>query len=86
MTEKMVDEILKKGLDVPATLFLEAHKPFSNIGSHAVMTFSPFIAPFMGFDQTMGMSRLMATPGAVERLIQRLEDKRTLVQTGGENE
>lgn len=86
MTEKVVDEILKRGLDVPATLVLEAHKPFGNIGSHAMMTFSPFIVPFMGLDQTMGMSRLMATPGAVERLIQRLEDKRTLAQTKGENE
>lgn len=86
LTEKVIDQVLKRGLDLPAVMFLEAHKPFGNIGSHAVMTFSPFIIPFMGLDQTMGMSRLMATPGAIERLIQRLEEKRTLAQTKAENE
>jgi hypothetical protein len=86
LTDKMIDQVLKRGLDLPATLFLEAHKPFGNIGSHAVMTFSPFIIPFMGLDQTVSVSRLMATPGAIERLIQRLEDKRTLAQTKVENE
>lgn len=85
LTDKVIDQVLKRGLDLPAVLFLEAHKPFGNIGSHAVMTFSPFIIPFMGLDQTVGVSRLMATPGAIERLIQRLEDKRTLAQTKVEN-
>ena len=38
LTEKMVDQVLKRGLDLPAVLFVEAHKPFGNIGSHAVMS------------------------------------------------
>ncbi len=85
LTEKAVVQVLKRGLDLPATMFLEAHKPFGNIGSHAMMTFSPFIIPFMGMDQTVGMSRLMATPGAIERLIQRIEDKKSLALTEGDN-
>lgn len=86
LTEKAVDQVLKRGLDLPAILFLEAHKPFGNIGSHAMMTFSPFVIPFMGMDQTIGMSRLMATPGAIERLIQRIEDRKTLAQPEAGNE
>jgi hypothetical protein len=66
----------KRKLETPAILFLEMHRPLANVGSHAVVAFAPFVAPFLGSDQTSEMSRLLATPGAVERLIQKLEEQR----------
>lgn len=77
---KVIDQLAeivgKRSMETPAILFLELHKPLARIGAHSVIAGGPFIAPFLGSDQTSSMSRLMATPGGIERLIQRLEDQR----------
>jgi hypothetical protein len=78
--EKIISDLAKavgkRELETPAILFLDMHKPLAYMGGHAMVATAPFVAPFLGTDQTEGWSRLMATPGGVERLIQKLEEQR----------
>lgn len=73
LLDKAAHEIGRRKLNTPAILFLEMHKPLAYVGSHAMVAFSPFIIPFVGFDILNDYSRLLADRGNVERLIQRLE-------------
>jgi hypothetical protein len=73
LLDKAAAEILKRKMTVPAILMLEMHKPFARLGSQASIVFSPFLVPFLGFDNVNNYSRLMGRPGAVEELMQRLE-------------
>lgn len=75
MIDELADQISKRRMEVPATLFLEMHKPLSGIGSQALIAFSPFLAPFVGMDNVSNWSRLMRSRKAIDQLIERLEDK-----------
>jgi hypothetical protein len=76
VVERVGGYLHRKGMETPGILFLEMHRPFSYIGSHMLTAVAPFVAPILGTEQTMDFSRLMATPGGVERLIQKLEETR----------
>ena len=76
-TEKLVDQaataIHKRGLDVPAFLMFEMHKPLSFVGSQAAVVFSPFLVPFLGFDGVNNYARLLSKKENVEKLLVRLD-------------
>lgn len=77
MIDRLAEEVSKRGLDVPAVLFLEMHRPLANVAGHALLAASPFIAPFVGMDRLGDFSRLLANPANVARLIDRIETKAT---------
>lgn len=71
---RAAEEITKRRLHVPAILFLEMHKPLAYIGAHAAVAFSPFVAPFLGFDKWDKFSQLIRSPENIERLIRMIEE------------
>ena len=73
LLDKAAHEILKRKLEMPAVLLLEMHKPLANIGSHAALAFSPFLIPFVGFDNLNNYSRLFSERENIERLMKKLE-------------
>lgn len=73
LLDKAAHEIMKRKLEMPAVLVLEMHKPLAYIGSHAALAFSPFLIPFVGFDNLNNYSRLFSERENVERLMQKLE-------------
>ncbi len=76
MIDQLADQISKRRMEVPATLFLEMHKPLAGIGSQALIAFSPFLAPFVGIDNVNEWSRLIRNREAIDRLIERLEESK----------
>jgi hypothetical protein len=76
LIEKAANEIKKRKLVVPAILMFEMHKPLAYVGSQAAIVFSPFLVPFLGFDKINNYSRLLGKRDSIERLLQRLEEKR----------
>jgi hypothetical protein len=76
LIEKAASKIAQRKLETPAILALEMHKPVAYISSQAAIVFSPFLVPFLGFDNINNYSRLFAKKENVERLITRLETKR----------
>jgi len=73
MIEKIALNIHRRGLETPAILFLEMHKPLSFFASQTLIVTSPLIAPIVGFDRVSSASRLLESRDNVELLIQRLE-------------
>ena len=73
IVEKTASEIVRRGLQTPAILFLEMHKPLSGVMGHASVAFAPFALPFVGFDRYADLSRLISSRENVERLLQRIE-------------
>jgi hypothetical protein len=73
LLDKAAHEILKRKMSVPAILMLEMHRPFARLAGQGTIVFAPFLVPFVGFDNVNNYSRLLAKPGAVEALLQRLE-------------
>ena len=71
---KVAGEIRKRRLEVPAVLFFEMHKPLANVAAHAVIAFSPFIMPFLGFRTVDEYSLFISERENIERLIQALEE------------
>lgn len=74
--DKCANEITKRKLETPAILFLEMHKPLSNVFAHGGMMSAPFLVPFLGFDLVNDYSNLLRDKNNVERLICMLEESR----------
>lgn len=76
--DKMIDELAEKivdrGMETPAIMFLEMHKPVSFLASQTMLVASPFLAPVFGFEGMQRYSALFSTLDNVELLIQRIED------------
>ena len=74
LIDALAQQVVKRGLSVPAVLFLELHKPFAFIGSQAGIVFSPFLAPFFGFDRVDLYTQLLSERENWERLVERIEE------------
>lgn len=81
MIDKIATNIHRRGLETPAILFLEMHKPLSFFASQTLIVTSPLIAPIVGFDRVTSASRLLESRANVELLIQRLEELAETRQT-----
>ncbi|MCW5939255.1 MAG: hypothetical protein KF884_03005 [Fimbriimonadaceae bacterium] len=75
LIERAASAIAKRGLEAPAILFFEMHRPLANVGGHLMVASSAFLVPFFGRDQVDDYSRLLSKPASVDRLIQRLESQ-----------
>lgn len=69
LIQKAVKEIRRRHLEVPATVMLEMHKPWANVGGHAAIVFAPFTVPFLGFDFVNNYSRLLSKRETIDRLL-----------------
>jgi hypothetical protein len=72
--EKIAREVKRRGMETPAILFLEMHKPVSFFASQGMVMFSPFTAPFIGMENVQIASKMMEDRENVERLIRRIEE------------
>ncbi|MBL8088465.1 MAG: hypothetical protein JNM85_10410 [Chthonomonas sp.] len=77
LLQKLASKIAAKRMETPAILFLEMHKPLGNVGAHAMIALSPFIIPFVGFDNVNDVSRLMSNRENWNRLIDLLDARRS---------
>jgi hypothetical protein len=72
--EKVAIGIVRRGMETPAILFLEMHKPVSFLASQSLVVISPFTAPFIGMENVQIASKLMEDRENIERLIRRIEE------------
>lgn len=77
LLDKCSNEIRRRQLEAPAIVFLEMHKPLSNVFAHAGMASAPFLVPLFGFDFVNDYSNLLQKRDNVERLICMLEEARS---------
>jgi|SRR5579872_5533589 len=72
--QKVADGIVRRGMETPAILFLEMNKPLSFFASQGLIVMSPFVAPFIGFENVQIATRVLEDRDNIERLIRRIED------------
>lgn len=77
LIEKAATWVVRRGLEVPAILALEMHKPLAHVGASVAVVGAPFAIPFLGFDRFNDATRLFSKRANVERLIQRIEELRS---------
>lgn len=76
--DSLVDSVAKaiadRKLEVPAVLFLEAHKPLSFIASQSVFVAVPFLGPLIGAQRIADFGKLLGDRANIDLLIARIED------------
>jgi hypothetical protein len=72
VVEFVAREIQVRGLCAPAVLFLEASRPYRQLGSGAMLFFDPVLRRL--FTDMAEVHRVMADDDDIERLIERLEE------------
>ncbi len=82
LLDKCSNEIRRRQLEAPAIVFLEMHKPISNVFAHAGLSLAPFLVPLFGFDFVNDYSNLLQKRDNVERLICMLEEARSEKDAG----
>ncbi|MEQ1821268.1 MAG: hypothetical protein ABL949_02040 [Fimbriimonadaceae bacterium] len=73
LLNKAANEIKRRKMETPAILMFEMHKPLGFVTANAAVAFSPFLVPFLGFDNVNNYSRLLADRNNIEKLLQKLE-------------
>ncbi len=73
LVEQAAREIQLRGLSVPAVLFLQASRPYRQLGSGAMVFFDPSLHSVFGGDLPVA-SQILTDELGIERLIERLQD------------
>lgn len=74
LIDSVAQEVVRRGLSVPAILALEMHRPMAFVLGQGVVAAIPLIGPLLGLERMRGAARLMTAPGGIEALIRRIED------------
>ena len=72
--EKVAVKISTMGLELPAILMLEAHKPLTFFANQGLIFLSPILYPLFG-GKTERAAKFFEQRDNVEKLIKRLEEK-----------
>jgi len=72
--EKVAKKIVEIGMEMPAVLFLEAHKPVTFFVSQFFIFLAPIVAPIFG-GRTEEVAKFFEERDNVEKLIRRIEEK-----------
>nr|CAA9226222.1 hypothetical protein AVDCRST_MAG63-768 [uncultured Armatimonadetes bacterium] len=74
LLDRIAGAVVGRGLEAPAVMALEIHRPFSFLASQGLIVFGPLLGPLAGIERMQNASRLLREPGVVEVLIRRIED------------
>ena len=74
MIERIAEGIVKRGMETPAILFLEMHKPLSFVASQGMIVAGPLVAPLVGLGNLESTRKLLEDRQNVERLLCRIEE------------
>ena len=75
LMDRVATEVARRGLETPAILFLEIHRPVAFLASQGLIVLGPLLGPLLGIERMQAFSRLLREPGAVDELINRIEDE-----------
>ncbi|MCC6933314.1 MAG: hypothetical protein IT292_08685 [Deltaproteobacteria bacterium] len=73
LIEGLARRIRELGLRLPALIFLEVHRPLSNLFYNTSIFFEPIAAPFFGLERYTNIKTVLAKRANIERLIALLD-------------
>jgi len=71
--EKVAQQVVKRGMTVPAIIFFESVKPMNFIGSQAMVFFEPIVQGLFEFKDYTTFRQALEKRTTLEILIQRIE-------------
>jgi len=74
MIDGLAAKIVGRGLETPAVLFLEMHKPLSYVASQAMLVALPFLGPVFGAQNAADVSKILKDRENLDLLIARIEE------------
>jgi hypothetical protein len=73
LIEGLAQRITRLGLEAPALLLLEAHRPLAFLAGQALLVAQPLLTFFTDAEVVQAYADLLAQPEVVDRLARRLE-------------
>lgn len=80
--ERLSGRIVRRGLETPAILFLEMHKPLCFFASQGVLFAMPLLGAFLEPREIEQLARLLDSQENVDRLIARIDELAAARQEG----
>ena len=74
LADKMASWLVKRGLETPAVIFLEMHKPLAFLAGQGTMLAMPLIAPIAGTGRANELSDFLGSSDNIDLLIRRIEE------------
>jgi hypothetical protein len=74
LLDRLANQVVARGLTVPATLFLEMHRPFAFLASQGLLVATPFLAALFGVELVQRWASLLERPENVGRLVERIAE------------
>ena len=75
LLNSIADTVVGRGLQTPAILALEMHKPLAFVASQSLIVGTPLLGPLIGLERMQRLSRFLAQPGSVDDLVARIEQR-----------
>jgi hypothetical protein len=72
--DRLAREVVRRRMAVPTILALEMHRPLAFLGSQALIVLTPLLAPAIGLRNMQAACALLAQPGGVDHLVDRIEE------------
>jgi len=73
LIDRLSHEVVKRGLTVPAIMFLEMSKPMNQLGANALHFFSPLITAVTDAQSHRDFAEFLEHRGSIELLCRRIE-------------
>ena len=71
--ERLAQQVVARGLAVPAILFLEMNKPIAFLLGQSVLLGAPALSPFLGVANVEDLAEVLSSRDNVEHLLRRIE-------------
>lgn len=71
--EHFARRIVNLGLEAPASIFLELHKPISSIFYQSSIFFQPLAAPLFGMERYSNIQSIISSRDNIDKLIALME-------------
>lgn len=72
--DRVLREVVRRGMTMPASIFLESVRPMTYLGSQAMHFFGPFMSVLVEPTAYRSFSSFLERRGAVDYLITRMEE------------
>jgi len=73
LLNKVAGFVVKRGMTVPAVLFLESMRPLNFVGSQVMVFFQPILASFFSTKEYDHLARILERRNSIDRLIEEIE-------------
>jgi hypothetical protein len=73
MLQRAAEAVVRRRLEGPAVLVLELHRPFTYLGSQALVLFTPLLGAAVGVETLQKLAKLLEDRENLDRLIDRIE-------------